>query len=429
MLLIKVGVCYGFSAFATQEKQLALELAAFRERVSVWNHCEGVGGGGADDDDAAADYVATHRGHYGGWDDLSHAAFLRLRAKYGGACDNPDKLGRACVASILDVGADAAAVHAAWYDRFAAGRRRLCGGGGRRARRRWWRRAGQAAAAAAAAAHGDAMEGEGKEKEKAKETTTTTTRKSSKGSSTLRGRAAAVRAAQVPTPSAAQSARPPNAPNARGAPLRPSAPILVVGLQAFLVVGLQTNSDSVLVVHAGLIFLRDAPGVVVVEAHLHAAHIFVQALVDDWQAVVFFFVQACLHPGAFVVQAHLRSGVVFVQVRHADPVDLQAVVGPSSKPTSLPTISSYKPSTSSSYEPTTASSSHVPTPTSVPTCSRPLAGASVFDIAGEYEITSLSGSKCIPNSVYHLTPISSTSFIIDRSVNDDKFFNLGATFV
>lgn len=28
-------------------------------------------------------YLAKHGGHYGGWDDLSHAAFVRIREKLG----------------------------------------------------------------------------------------------------------------------------------------------------------------------------------------------------------------------------------------------------------------------------------------------------------------------------------------------------------
>ncbi|KAI9352467.1 hypothetical protein DFJ73DRAFT_959375 [Zopfochytrium polystomum] len=59
-----------------------------------------------------------------GWwreiDDLSHAAFLRLRPKYGNnKKDGLEKLVRACVASIPRVCADAAAAHATWYDRFS----------------------------------------------------------------------------------------------------------------------------------------------------------------------------------------------------------------------------------------------------------------------------------------------------------------------
>ncbi|KAI9352450.1 hypothetical protein DFJ73DRAFT_795567 [Zopfochytrium polystomum] len=100
--------------------QLTLELAAFQERVTFWE-LGGVDGGVGDDDAAVIamhvggggkttsttrggkcgsrgaaggccrlplevvafqNYVTTHGGHFGGRDDLSHAAFLRLRAKY-----------------------------------------------------------------------------------------------------------------------------------------------------------------------------------------------------------------------------------------------------------------------------------------------------------------------------------------------------------
>ncbi|KAI9320372.1 hypothetical protein DFJ73DRAFT_803256 [Zopfochytrium polystomum] len=70
-----------------RKKEFALELAAFQERVAIWDHC-GVDGGVGDDD--AANYVATHGGHYGGRDDLSHSTMS----------DNQDKLVRTCVESI-----------------------------------------------------------------------------------------------------------------------------------------------------------------------------------------------------------------------------------------------------------------------------------------------------------------------------------------
>ncbi|KAJ3083548.1 hypothetical protein HDU99_008610 [Rhizoclosmatium hyalinum] len=60
-------------------------------------------------------YLHRHGGYYGGWDDLSHTAYLTLRQKYG--ANNP-KLVHACVSSIPGIGYPEAHAHEQWYRQF-----------------------------------------------------------------------------------------------------------------------------------------------------------------------------------------------------------------------------------------------------------------------------------------------------------------------
>ncbi|KAJ3333781.1 hypothetical protein HDU76_003595 [Blyttiomyces sp. JEL0837] len=61
------------------------------------------------------EYLVRHGGYSGGWDDLSHSAFLRLRNKYGPS--NPQFLS-ACGSGIPGIGVDEARSHEAWYSKF-----------------------------------------------------------------------------------------------------------------------------------------------------------------------------------------------------------------------------------------------------------------------------------------------------------------------
>ncbi|KAI8621066.1 hypothetical protein BC830DRAFT_1077396 [Chytriomyces sp. MP71] len=61
------------------------------------------------------DYLVRHGGYNGGWDDLSHAAFLKLRQKYGA---NDARFFSSCVSSIPGVGFREVQEHEAWYRTF-----------------------------------------------------------------------------------------------------------------------------------------------------------------------------------------------------------------------------------------------------------------------------------------------------------------------
>ncbi|KAJ3241871.1 hypothetical protein HDU81_009733 [Chytriomyces hyalinus] len=60
-------------------------------------------------------YLVRHGGYNGGWDDLSHAAFLKLRQKYGA---NDSKFLTACASSIPGVGFREVQEHESWYRTF-----------------------------------------------------------------------------------------------------------------------------------------------------------------------------------------------------------------------------------------------------------------------------------------------------------------------
>ncbi|KAJ3409551.1 hypothetical protein HDU80_000045 [Chytriomyces hyalinus] len=114
------------------EKKLTQEILAFTDRI---NACaaEELGAG---DDDRVPDgrgaksaqtagvltevtefqnYLVRHGGYNGGWDDLSHAAFLKLRQKYGA---NDSKFLTACASSIPGVGFREVQEHESWYRTF-----------------------------------------------------------------------------------------------------------------------------------------------------------------------------------------------------------------------------------------------------------------------------------------------------------------------
>ncbi|KAJ3024704.1 UNVERIFIED_CONTAM: hypothetical protein HDU68_007862 [Siphonaria sp. JEL0065] len=61
------------------------------------------------------DYLVRHGGYYGGWDDLSHAAFMKLRQKYGA---NDARFLASCVSSIPGIGFKDAQDHETWYRKF-----------------------------------------------------------------------------------------------------------------------------------------------------------------------------------------------------------------------------------------------------------------------------------------------------------------------
>ncbi|KAI9350090.1 hypothetical protein BDR26DRAFT_851843 [Obelidium mucronatum] len=64
---------------------------------------------------AFQDYLVRHGGYYGGWDDLSHAAFMKLRQKYGA---NDSRFLASCVSSIPGIGFKDAQDHEIWYRKF-----------------------------------------------------------------------------------------------------------------------------------------------------------------------------------------------------------------------------------------------------------------------------------------------------------------------
>ncbi|KAI8841124.1 hypothetical protein BJ741DRAFT_595309 [Chytriomyces cf. hyalinus JEL632] len=114
------------------EKKLTQEILAFTDRINACT-AEELGAG---DDDRLLDgrgakaaqssgvltevtefqnYLVRHGGYNGGWDDLSHAAFLKLRQKYG-ATDS--RFLTACASSIPGVGFREVQEHESWYRTF-----------------------------------------------------------------------------------------------------------------------------------------------------------------------------------------------------------------------------------------------------------------------------------------------------------------------
>ncbi|KAJ3195112.1 hypothetical protein HK101_001089 [Irineochytrium annulatum] len=122
-----------------EEKRLISDLSTMEQRIASWDRKDdtavtSVGDHGkadargaenrhrADPDKvlpeviAFQDYLVKHGGHYGGWDDLSHAGFLKLRTRYG--ANNPNFL-PSCVSGIPGISLSEAAAHEDWYRKFA----------------------------------------------------------------------------------------------------------------------------------------------------------------------------------------------------------------------------------------------------------------------------------------------------------------------
>ncbi|KAJ3415677.1 hypothetical protein HDV05_004355 [Chytridiales sp. JEL 0842] len=121
-----------------EEKRLSQELALMEDRIASWSHPqkpepsmrtapaaeettsdrfkawdskEGV----LEEVVAFQEYLVKHGGWYGGWDDLSHHAFIKLRGKYAG---NKTRFLDSCASSIPGISHTEAQAHETWYATF-----------------------------------------------------------------------------------------------------------------------------------------------------------------------------------------------------------------------------------------------------------------------------------------------------------------------
>lgn len=137
ILLVKESQRGNFAQLLAEEKRLNQELSVIQERLSLWDRPGGLAEEGQStksqnidgslttatgkESDVPAeiaafqDYLVKHGGYYGGWDDLSHHAFLKLRLKHGA---KDEKFLAACISTIPGIGLNEAAAHEAWYKKF-----------------------------------------------------------------------------------------------------------------------------------------------------------------------------------------------------------------------------------------------------------------------------------------------------------------------
>ncbi|RKO91554.1 hypothetical protein BDK51DRAFT_27899 [Blyttiomyces helicus] len=109
------------------EKRLSQEVATMDDRIGAWEKQgsvepaveiprsgETAGRDRASSDGTllAEDYLVKHGGHYGGWDDLTHNAFVKLRQKYGA---NDTRFMQACISNLPCVTLETASAHEKWF--------------------------------------------------------------------------------------------------------------------------------------------------------------------------------------------------------------------------------------------------------------------------------------------------------------------------
>ncbi|KAI8817193.1 uncharacterized protein EV422DRAFT_571032 [Fimicolochytrium jonesii] len=119
-----------------QEKKLTQEINTFEEHIEAWNQIaetvperlphtassKPAPVSVAKHDDILLpevmeyqDFISRHGGRFGGWEELSHTTFLKLRQKFGP--DSPDFF-RACISRIPGIDYNLASQHEKWYQRF-----------------------------------------------------------------------------------------------------------------------------------------------------------------------------------------------------------------------------------------------------------------------------------------------------------------------
>ncbi|KAL2916360.1 hypothetical protein HK105_204116 [Polyrhizophydium stewartii] len=133
-----------FEELLAQERSLALEIKAAEERIQSWDAAPTEVAPPISSSQAAnlphealehpvrvdmqqpgllpqvvefQNYLARHGGHSGGWDDLSHAAFVKYRTKYG-ACDG--RFVQACLDRIPGATEQGIASHEGWFCGYVA---------------------------------------------------------------------------------------------------------------------------------------------------------------------------------------------------------------------------------------------------------------------------------------------------------------------
>ncbi|TPX50618.1 hypothetical protein SeLEV6574_g00797 [Synchytrium endobioticum] len=127
-----------FEGLLRDEKRLTSELAGHEERIIGWDGpsrpdtAHDVAGtstklvsrikatlldnhGSLPEAQAFQDYVARYGGHYGGWDDLTHSAFVKLYKKYP---NSNVRLVEAVMSNIPGINVESAMIHYQWYGKY-----------------------------------------------------------------------------------------------------------------------------------------------------------------------------------------------------------------------------------------------------------------------------------------------------------------------
>ncbi|KAI8913039.1 hypothetical protein DFJ77DRAFT_511548 [Powellomyces hirtus] len=136
IMVYRTSLQKGLQTLTQQEKTLSAELAMFTENMAVWDQMDDTAAesgptgrikhailpltrtSGHEDGHLLPEVVAyqnfltRHGGRFGGWEEFSHNAFVKLREKHG---TDTNAFLQACMSHIPGIGYDEASSHETWY--------------------------------------------------------------------------------------------------------------------------------------------------------------------------------------------------------------------------------------------------------------------------------------------------------------------------